>query len=43
VFIPLYYEKESKRLKNDFAESRIYSWGGDSWSDVNVMEGMVFA
>ena len=43
VFIPLYYEKESKRLKNDFTENRIYSWGGDSWSDVNMMEGMVFA
>lgn len=26
VFIPLWYERESKRLKNDFAENRVYGW-----------------
>jgi len=26
VFIPLYYEVESKRLKNDIAESVVYGW-----------------
>ncbi len=25
-FIPLFYEKESKRLKNDKAENKIYGW-----------------
>lgn len=25
-FVPLYYEPESKRLKNDRAENKIYSW-----------------
>lgn len=42
VFIPLYYEAESKRLKNDFTENRIYSWGGDSWESTDEIEGMVF-
>lgn len=42
VFIPLYYERETKRLKNDFTENRIYSWGGDSWSSAPQIEGMVF-
>lgn len=26
VFIPLFYEKESKRIKNDRAENKIYGW-----------------
>ncbi|MGL6199886.1 MAG: AAA family ATPase [Lachnospiraceae bacterium] len=26
VFIPLFYEKESKRLKNERAENKIYGW-----------------
>ena len=26
VFVPLYYEVESKRLKNDMAENVIYGW-----------------
>lgn len=30
VFIPLWYEKESKRLKNDLAESVIYGWDSDT-------------
>ena len=30
VFIPLWYEKESKRLKNSFVENRIYGWNKDA-------------
>ena len=30
VFIPLYYEVESKRLKNDRAENVIYGWKDDT-------------
>ena len=26
VFVPLYYEPETKRLKNYFAESKVYGW-----------------
>lgn len=29
-FIPLYYEVESKRLKNSFTENKIYGWGGNT-------------
>ena len=29
-FIPLWYEKESKRLKNDMSESIVYGWDGDT-------------
>lgn len=29
-FIPLYYETESKRLKNSFTENKIYGWGGNT-------------
>lgn len=29
VFIPLYFEVETKRLKNDFTESIIYGWNQD--------------
>lgn len=34
-FIPLYYEVESKRLKNSFTENKIYGWdnNGDGFSD----------
>lgn len=34
VFVPLYYEVESKRLKNDIAENVIYGWDktSDEWS-----------
>lgn len=39
-FIPLYYEPESKRLKNSFAENKIYSWNkkSDGFSTVSDME-----
>ena len=30
VFIPLYYETETKRLKNEKSENIIYGWCGDS-------------
>ena len=30
VFIPLWYEIESKRLKNEKSENRIYGWRGDT-------------
>ena len=29
-FIPLYYEMESKRLKNSFTENKIYGWGDNA-------------
>lgn len=29
-FYPLYFEKETKRLKNDFTENRIYGWNTNS-------------
>lgn len=29
-FIPLYYEAESKRLKNSFTENKIYEWGDNA-------------
>ena len=28
-FVPLYYEPESKRLKNSIAENKIYGWKKD--------------
>lgn len=39
-FIPLYYEKESKRLKNSFAENKIYGWDKqeDGFSSIDQME-----
>ena len=39
-FIPLYYEKESKRLKNSFAENKIYSWNkqNDGFKSIDQME-----
>ena len=40
IFIPLFYEVESKRLKNDFTENRIYGWDDEF---TNTEEGeMVF-
>lgn len=30
VFIPLYFEKETRRFKNDVAESKIYGWAKDA-------------
>jgi hypothetical protein len=42
VFIPLWYEKESKRLKNSEAEMRSYGWEGaadlEHWQDQNDEE-----
>lgn len=42
VFIPLWYEKESKRLKNSEAEMRSYGWEGatdpEHWQDQNEEE-----
>ena len=26
VFVPLFYERETRRLKNSFEENKIYSW-----------------
>lgn len=39
-FIPLYYEKESKRLKNSFAENKIYGWNkqNDGFKSIDQME-----
>ena len=39
-FIPLYYEKESKLLKNSFTENKIYSWNkqNDGFKSIDQME-----
>lgn len=39
-FIPLYYEKESKRLKNSVVENKIYGWNKDydGFSDIGNLE-----
>lgn len=39
-FIPLYYETESKRLKNSFTENKIYGWGdnADGFSGTDQMQ-----
>lgn len=34
VFIPLWYEKETRRLKNEFDENIIYGWDDDGFIDV---------
>lgn len=39
VFIPLYFEPETKRLKNDFAENIIYGWNTEDNGFVNLSEG----
>lgn len=36
-FVPLWYEKETKRLKNDVSESIVYGWDG---GDTNIWESM---
>lgn len=36
VFVPLWYEVESKRLKNSLTENRIYGWDTDSDGFVNL-------
>lgn len=40
IFIPLFYEKESKRLKNYQAENKIYGWNktNDGFSSVEDLE-----
>lgn len=42
VFIPLYYERESKRLKNDFTENKQYGWLGDDFEEVDDMMEIPF-
>lgn len=38
-FIPLYYEKESKRLKNSIVENKVYGWNtDDGFSSVEDLE-----
>lgn len=38
VFIPLYYEQESKRLRNDPTENRQYGWQDDDFVDVMIAD-----
>ena len=38
VFIPLYYEQESKRLRNDPTENRQYGWQDDEFEDVMIAD-----
>ena len=38
VFIPLYYEQESKRLRNDPTENRQYGWQDDDFVDVMISD-----
>ena len=38
VFIPLWYEIESKRLKNEKSENRIYGWRGDVLSGLSLAD-----
>ena len=42
VFIPLYYEKESKRLKNNFTENKQYGWLDDGFIDADDMTEIPF-
>lgn len=42
TFIPLYYEQESKRLKNNLYENIIYSWDKDDFSIIPDDETIVF-
>lgn len=39
-FIPLYYEKESKRLKNSIVENKVYGWNkdNDGFSSIENLE-----
>lgn len=39
IFIPLYYEKESKRLKNSPTENKIYAWDTKAEDFVKLPEG----
>ena len=38
LFIPLYFETETKRLKNDFAENVIYGWNTDDEGFLTLSE-----
>lgn len=38
LFIPLYFETETKRLKNDFAENVIYGWNTDDEGFLSLSE-----
>ena len=38
VFIPLWYEVESKRLKNEKSENKIYGWRGDVLSGLSLAD-----
>lgn len=44
VFIPLWYEPETKRLKNDRAENKIYGWdkSANDFTSIPVDEDVVF-
>jgi len=44
IFIPLWYEPETKRLKNDRAENKIYGWDKSSndFTSIPVDEDVVF-
>lgn len=42
VFIPLYYEVESKRLRNDPTENIQYGWMGDDFVALGDMEDIPF-
>lgn len=39
-FIPLYYEKESKRLRNTPIENKVYGWNNDGFSSVDTIENL---
>lgn len=48
VFIPLWYEQETRRLKNDPNENRVYSWKkpdkpqtDDEWVEVDDMQQII--
>jgi hypothetical protein len=40
-FIPLYYEQETKRLKNYLAENKIYGWNKSDDGFLNVEQGEI--
>ena len=41
-FVPLYYERESKRLKNNKAENKIYGWCNDDGFEQIAREEIPF-
>jgi len=40
-FIPLYYEQETKRLKNYLAENKIYGWNKSDDGFLNVEQSEI--